>query len=153
MLFLLFEVGRDRYALDVERIIEVLPLVTLRGLPQSSPGVAGIFVYRGTPVPAIDLSELALGRPAADLVSTRIVLVRYADGTGATHVLGLIAERATDTLRCEPGDFAAFGISTGSAPYLGPVIRDSRGLIQRIDIDGLLSETIRTLLFASAVPG
>jgi chemotaxis-related protein WspB len=151
MLFLLFELGRDRYALDVERIVEVLPLVTIKRLPHFPPGVAGIFVYRGTAVPAIDLSELALDRPALSLVSTRIVLATYSGERGGTHVLGLIAERATDTLRCDPGDFATFGMSSGSAPYLGPVTWDSRGLIQRIEIDRLLTETVRALLFAETV--
>jgi chemotaxis-related protein WspB len=153
MLFLLFQLGHDRYALDVERIVEVLPLVMIKRLPHSPPGVAGIFVYRGTPVPAIDLTELALDRPALSLVSTRIVLAKYAGARGGAQILGLIAERATDTLRCEPGDFATFGMSSGSVPYLGPVTRDSHGLIQRIEIDRLLTEAVRALLFAETVTG
>ncbi len=36
----------------------------IKQIPQAPPGVAGVFNYRGAPVPVIDLSELALGRPA-----------------------------------------------------------------------------------------
>src|SRR3982074_2397318 len=99
MLFLLFELGRDRYALDVLQIAEVLPLVDITRLLQAPPAVAGIFNYRGAPVPGIDVSHLTLGRPAERRLSTRIVLVHYHDADGQTRLLGLIAERATQTVR------------------------------------------------------
>src|SRR6187551_1705243 len=101
MLFLLFELGADRYALDVDRVLEVLPLVRIKTIPRSSPGVAGIFNYRGAPVPAIDLSALLTGRPAPVLLSTRLILVRYPDSRGIDRTLGLVAERATEMLRQE----------------------------------------------------
>ena len=64
MLFLLLEIGSDRYALEADRIVEVLPLVAMKGIPHAARGVAGAFDYHGTAVPVIDLSELALGRAA-----------------------------------------------------------------------------------------
>ena len=50
MLFLLFELGTDRYALDARQIAEVLPLVAITQFPQMSPAVSGVFNYRGAPV-------------------------------------------------------------------------------------------------------
>ena len=47
------------------------PLLELKKIPESPRGVAGIFNYRGRPVPAIDLNQLAMGQPAVDLLSTR----------------------------------------------------------------------------------
>ena len=64
MLFLLFELGQDRYALDVRQVAEVLPLVEFKRIPQAPPFVAGLLNYRGDPVPVIDLSQLTLSRPA-----------------------------------------------------------------------------------------
>ncbi len=94
MLFLVFELARDRYALDVSQVAEVLPLVAIKQIPQAPPAVAGILNYRGAPVPVIDVSQLTLGRPAERRLSTRIVLVHYPDADGQTRLLGLIAERA-----------------------------------------------------------
>ena len=34
MLFLLFQLGEDRYALDTGRVIEVLPLVAITPIPR-----------------------------------------------------------------------------------------------------------------------
>jgi chemotaxis-related protein WspB len=75
------------------------------------------------------------------------VLVNYPDETGRTHLLGLIAERATQTARHEPSDFVASGVTSAGAPYLGPVVSDALGLLQWIDVRTLLPPAFRDLLF------
>src|SRR5438046_186300 len=147
MLFLLFELGQDRYALDARQIAEVLPLVGIKQILRAPPAVAGIFNYRGAPVQVIDLSQLTLGRPAERRLSTRIVLVRYPDADGQTRLLGLIAERATQTVRHEATDFLASGVTSDGASYLGPVATDARGLLQWIDVRTLLPASVRDALF------
>jgi chemotaxis-related protein WspB len=147
MLLLLFELGKDRYALDVRQIAEILPLVAIKRMPRAPLGVSGLFTYRGMAVPAIDLSELTLDRPSARRLSTRIVIVHYPDSTGRTHLLGLIVERATQTVRHEPSEFVATGIGNAGAPYLGPVVTDDRGVLQWIEVGTLLPPALREMLF------
>ena len=133
--------------MDVRQIAEVLPLVAVKAIPKAPQAVAGLFNYRGVPVPVIDLSQLTLGRPSTRRLSTRLVLVHYPDETGRTHLLGLIAEKATQTARHEPSDFVASGITNAGAPYLGPVVTDTRGMVQWIDVRTLLPPSFRDLLF------
>ncbi|HXD01353.1 MAG TPA: chemotaxis protein CheW, partial [Verrucomicrobiae bacterium] len=130
MLFLLFQLGKDRYALQASRVLEVLPLVELRKIPDAPKGVAGIFNYRGRPVPAVDLSELTLGQPSDPRLSTRIVVINYPDEQGVLHPLGLIAEHATELIERDERQFLEPGHKLGGAPYLGPVLMDKRGVIQ-----------------------
>jgi chemotaxis-related protein WspB len=151
MLFLLFQLGQDRYALDVGQVAEVLPLVSLKQIPQAPPAVAGIFDFRGAPVPVIDLSQTALARPAQRRLSTRIILAHYPDGNGGKRLLGLLAEKVTQTMRREPSDFVAAGVDNDDAPYLGPVASDARGLIQWVEVDQLLTPAVRNLLFQQPV--
>ena len=151
MLFLLFELGKDRYALDVRQIAEVLPVVAVKQVPKAPQAMIGLFNYRGTPVPVVDLSQLTLGRPSTRRLSTRLVLVHYPDPKGGTHLLGLIAERATQTARHEKSAFVASGITNSGAPYLGPVVTDERGLLQWIDVRTLLPPSFRDLLFKETV--
>jgi chemotaxis-related protein WspB len=134
MLFLLFQLGEDRYALDTGRVVEVLPLVAITPIPKAPAGVAGLFNYHGRPVPAIDLSQLTMGRSARNR-------------RGKTHLLGLIAEKVTETVRREPADFVASGVTTDRAPYLGPVATDARGVLQWIDVEWLLPASVRDALF------
>ncbi len=147
MLFLQFQLGKDRYALDTREIAEVLPLVDIAAIPRASPEVAGICNYRGTPVPVIDLSQLILGRPAQRRLHTRLVIVHYADAGGTSRLLGLIAEQATLTLRCDPEGFSAPGLIGHAAGHLGPVAMDADGLIQWTDVNQLLTPSVRERLF------
>ena len=150
MLFILFHLGHDRYALEAAQIVEVLPLVDIRPIPRAPPGVAGVFNYHGAPVPAIDLNQLTLNKPARTSLGTRIIIVHYPNTTGAKRLLGLIAERATETMQRDPGEFSNTGLCNDNAPYLGPVVFDPRGLIQRIDVHTLLPASVRDALFRQA---
>ena len=151
MLFLLFQLGKDRYAVEASQVVEVLPLLNFKKIPRAPPGVAGAFNYRGTPVPVVDLSEVTTGHPSRQRHSTRIVLVNYPLESLGWRVLGLIAENATETIRLEPTDFLNSGLTPNEAPYLGPVAADERGLIQRIEVKKLLPESLRGLLFREPV--
>ncbi|MGJ7497968.1 chemotaxis protein CheW [Variovorax sp. RT4R15] len=152
MLFLLFQLGGERYALDAGQVVAVLPRLDVKVIPHAPSAVAGLCQYRGAPVPVIDLSELALGRPSANRLSTRIVLVHFPDPADGPHLLGLLAERATETLHREPADFVPAGVSVDAASYLGPVSADARGLIRRIEVQHLLPPSLRALLFNEAAP-
>jgi chemotaxis-related protein WspB len=151
MLFLLFELGRDRYVLDIAQVIEVLPLVDLKKIPLSPAGVAGLFNYRGEPVPVVDVCEMLLARPARRILSTRIVLVRQPDGKSGERLLGLIVEKAIRTLRRDPAGFTDGGVTNDNAPCLGPVATDPQGVIQWIDPGKLLSDEVREVLFRQLV--
>lgn len=155
MLFLLFQLGTDRYALAAQDVVEVLPLIALKQLPHAPHGVAGLLNYRGQPVPVLDLSLLALDRPAAQRVSTRLLITRcdVPDATGrpAQKLLGLLVERATEAVAKDPTDFVPAGVDSPAARYLGPVAPDPRGFIQRIDLAVLLTDELRAALFLARV--
>src|SRR6266536_1606807 len=110
MLFLLFQLGNDRYVLEASRVVEVVPMLALKQLPHAPRAVAGIFNYRGQSVPAVDLCALTLGQPASERLSTRIIIVNLPDAGGTFHLVGLVAEHATEMLRKEPSDFVESGV-------------------------------------------
>lgn len=142
-LFLLFQVGGDRYALDAQRIVEVLPLVRFKRIPRAPTGIAGVFDYRGAPVPVVDLSELMIGRATEQRLSSRLVVVdRAGAGSGERRTLGLLVEKATETLRRHAAEFVAAGVAASESPYLGPVSADRRGFIQQVDVDRLLPPAV-----------
>ena len=147
-LFLLFRIGKERYALRATEVAEVLPRLPLKPIVQAPKWVAGVFAYRGAVVPAIDLSALTFGHPAQERTSTRLVLVHYRpDELQPPRWLGLILEQATDTLRCHPDDFQPYGLDNRQAPYLGPVREDAQGLVQWVRVNDLLDDAVRNLLF------
>jgi chemotaxis-related protein WspB len=151
MLYLLFELDGERFAIDANTVSEVLPFIGVTRVPQAPAGIAGVCDRRGTPVPVIDLSQLLLGRPAERRLSTRILIVGYVDDRGETQTLGLVAERATNLMRRDDASFVTSGIRHQQAPYLGEVVGDAGGLVQRIDVNTLLPPSVRDALFGAEV--
>lgn len=150
-LYLQFRLGVDRYALDVHDVIEVLPLPALKRLPEAPEWVAGLHAHRGALLPVLDLNQLAFGRSALRRTSTRLVLVRYRVAAGAPEQsLGLILEQATHTLRRDPAAFREYELDNGSARYLGPVLEDEQGLLQRVEVGQLLTDEVRERLLAGS---
>ncbi|WP_339476398.1 MULTISPECIES: chemotaxis protein CheW [unclassified Pseudomonas] len=147
-LFLVFSIDNERYALQAIDVVEVLPRLPLKPIARAPSWVAGVFAWRGTVVPVIDLCALTFGQSAEARTSTRLVLVRYQGDTQQTgQVLGLILEQATDMVRCDPADFKPYGLDNHQAPYLGPVREDAQGLLQWVRVNDLLDESVRALLF------
>ncbi len=134
MLFVIFQIGDQGYALAAGQVVEILPMLPLRSVRGAPTGMTGSFAYRGDFIPAIDLCALELGRAAAHRMSTRIIVARMHDRSGEQRPIGLIVENATDILRCEPEAFSPFA--------MGP-----RGLVQRIEIDALVPASLRVGLF------
>jgi chemotaxis-related protein WspB len=151
MLFILFQIDRDRYALPASSVIEVLPLMNLKRVPGAPSGVVGVLNYHGTPVPVIDLNEMTLGEPAARRLSTRIILVWYPLEAQHPRALGLIAEHATNMIQRSSEDFIETGVESDEVRFLGRVANDIGGLIQWIDVERLLTSEVRNVLFRELI--
>ena len=147
MLFLLLRLGSERYALDVRRIVEIVPMVHCRPLAHTPPWVAGVFDYRGRLVPVIDLCRLTGASPCRARYTTRIVLVDYTTAGHGSHILGLLAEQVTEAVKLDPAVFEDAGVCASGAPYLGGLARQNATLIQRIDVERLLPDDVQQLLF------
>ncbi|TGN98411.1 chemotaxis protein CheW [Burkholderia sp. USMB20] len=152
-LFLMFELDGERYALDAADIDEVLPLATTKAVPGAPEWIAGLLMRGGQPVPVIDVPMLALGRRAHALRSTRLVMVRYRAGQlDRERVIGLIIERATQTLRIDRTAFRASGVSTARTRWLGRVANTPDGIVQQVSVSDLIDDVARLYLF-DGLPG
>jgi len=146
MLYIMFAIGSDWYALDSCHVVEIVPRVELWQVPKAPSYVAGVFRYRGRLVPVLDLCWLMHGQPCPARLSTRIVLVHSPDENGLSHILGLMVERVTDTLTSRDVTFAPAGITADEAPYLGEVATDEHGMIHRLRVEALLPAPMRVAL-------
>jgi chemotaxis-related protein WspB len=148
MLYILFSIGNDRYALDSSYVVEIVPRVELWQVPKAPAHVAGVLRYRGQLVPVLDLCWFMHGQPCPARLSTRIVLVRYPGEPGLSHILGLMVERVTDTLTAHEVTFTSTGMTTEEAPYLGDIATDAHGMIHRIRVEALLPAPLRVALLS-----
>lgn len=150
MLLLLFTLGNHRYGLEARQVIEVVPMAELKAIPRAPAYVAGVLNYRGAPVPVLDLTQMNQSYPSRVCMSTRIILVSYPTVGATARILGLMAERVTETTKKDLTEFMPTGVNTPDAPYLGPVTNDDHGMLQLMDIDRLVPAEVRALLFSPA---
>ena len=111
-----FEVGGVAYAVDIQRVREIvrpLPVVVLQHLPA---GVVGVVDHRGHVVPVVDLRERFQVALAGTDRQVRWVVV-----TRGPRLLALIVDRVTSVLGSDDG-------SAREPPAIGPGERD-RGIL------------------------
>ena len=146
----MFEAGGERYALDSSVVSEVVPLVNLRPIPHTPEYVGGMFQFKGRPVPVVDLHQLLAGTPCVLRMSTRILLAELGEQDGEKRLLGLMAERATQTMKAEAEDFQVSGMNVKDAPYLSGVHGSGADMVQLIDVAKVLPEELKSMLFTEA---
>lgn len=147
MLALLFSIGDDRYGLPVAAVVEVTPVLRLKRMPGVPEYVAGLCNFRGEAIPVLDVSALTRGVPCRAALSTRMIVVDYPLEQGGTKLLGLLAERATETAAISEGDLRPAGVQVDEAPYLGKVAIASGEMVQLVEVGQLLTPEAAALLF------
>lgn len=147
MLALLFHIGSERFGLDAKDIVVIVPQVELTPPSQSSDLVIGEFSYHGSIVPVIDLGRLVGQSPSPTLLSTRLILVRHVCATGQERLLGLLAEKVTETVTITAEQLHITEQQLDVEAFKTPLQIDGLGTVQLLHIDRLLPPSIRELLF------
>lgn len=149
MLILGVSIGSEQYGIEAIRVLEVVPLIPLKKVPLADASIKGLFNYRGQPTPVIDLCQLFEQRPCSNNLSTRIVIVNYPQDSDTARAVGFIAEQVTDVMRCQPDDMRNSGITDSSNEFLGLIYSSDNGMVQLIDTDKILPESISRQLMQS----
>jgi chemotaxis-related protein WspB len=142
----MFRVAEDLYAVAAERVVEVVPRVELRPIPHAPAWLAGLFNYRGKAIPVIDLGLLLGSAPCVERLDTRAILVEE-PGDRRGRLIGLVAENVSDVATVRDDQVVLPAMNMEGAPYLGPVVRTEKGLIQVIAVERVLPETLREAIF------
>ena len=151
MIYLTFSIKGMPFALPAERIHRIIPNVPTRHLPHAPEEVVGLLEYRKRSVPVLDLSVLMNYGPSPSRLSTRILLVNYVKEMSDDEkfrLLGLVAPSATATIDVIPNDLTDKGIALKDAAYLGQIATVDHQFVQTLDLDRLLSDSLKESLFA-----
>lgn len=150
---LTFRVADNAYAVDARRIVEVVPHIDLRPVPHAPDYFAGLFHYRGSIAPVVDMSLLMGAGACRDSLSTRIILVDTSGPDGTSKLLGLLAEHVDDLRRitAEGPLFPAMRLE--GAPYLGPILQADDILVQLIAVERILPGSMRGVRLGGQLEG
>lgn len=148
-LYIQFVVGNNRFVLPAANVIGIVPLATLHDIPRAPDYVAGILNYHGLSVPVVDMTKLMSGTNTEFRLSARIVLLKINVVDQPDNIVGLLAEKVTEVMRFFESDFKNSGIKNNKAKYLGDVITDENGILQRLIVSELLPQAAKKMLFDS----
>jgi chemotaxis-related protein WspB len=165
MLLLTLKAGANRYAIDVVRVIELVPRVELRVIPHAPPFLAGLLGYRGKVIPVIDLGLLLNGVACLDRLSTRVIVVNDSPGDQArgtaprgwsdenpshspkdpvqnVSLLGLIGEEVSDLVDVQSDQVAPAPIQLAQTPFLGAIAKTDVGIVQLIAVERIRESSL-----------
>lgn len=134
---LVFFVGKDRFAIDTQDVIEILPMVNITHIPKTEDYISGMMNFRGSMMPVIDLCMLLNKRPSQEKICTRIITIRNQYSREFDYT-GLIAEKVSRTMHLDTSNIIKHKLTNKKNRYLGKIIQDNSNEIQIIDLDKLL---------------
>ena len=132
--FVLFDVGKQRYAVGLEHVDCVLPAMRLTALPGAPPVIKGIFNLHGELVAVGDIRKRT-GLPEIPIeLSDQIVVVR-----NPGHMLGLLTEGPTEVATYPAGDITADDVVLRNSESVEGVIRLRSNLVLIQNVEKFLS--------------
>jgi chemotaxis-related protein WspB len=146
-LYIQFVVDDSRFVLPAMDVVGIVPLATLHETPHAPDYVAGILNYHGQSIPVIDMTKFMVGRNTEHRLSARIILLNIDLHGQEKAVVGLLAEKVTEVMRLIEGEFRKSGVKNNNAKYLGDVITDNLGMLQRLNIAELFPVAAQKMLF------
>jgi len=146
-LYLQLFVDNNRFALSAKDVIAIVPVVSLHEVPKSPDYIVGILNYHGDSVPVIDIRALLTGAKSDNRLSTRIVILKFDADKSNQRLIGLLAERLTEVTRVDESEFKASGVQNDDTSYLGDVVTDNLGILQRLKVSEILPKAAQKILF------
>jgi len=129
-----FQLDRQRYALELEAVDRVVRVVAVTPLPSAPLVVRGVIQYGGGVVPVVDLRtrfRLELREPK---LSDHLVLAHT-----ARRRLALPVDAVTGVEIVQPGEWLQADAVLPNADHLAGVVQRDDGLILIQDLDAFLS--------------
>ena len=129
--------GRQKFAINVFKVQEVLPCPRLTAIPQSHSATRGLATIRKKTLPVIDLAEAVGQRPLEASPDNLIIITEYNGSVQAFLVGGVehIVNMNWQDIKAPPN-----GI--GRNNYMTAVAEIDDSLVEIIDVEKILSEII-----------
>jgi purine-binding chemotaxis protein CheW len=155
-----FRLGQETYALPLEPVVQIVPMVTITSLPEIDDPVAGVINVRGQAVPVVDMRWHIGLEQASYLLHTPIILIRIGQST-----VGLVVDEVLDVLGLAAGELiqpaAILPQGLSQAPVLDALAPISGHLAPLLDPEHLfrpeqrqaLARVAELLPQLSAAPG
>lgn len=133
---LTFVIAGEQYAVDIERIVEIVTPRAVTRIPNTDPSVVGIMSLRGTIVTLVDVRRKLRHRPEGEAgAEARVIVVEFRNET-----VGFQVDRVLRVVKAAPGEVQPHPVvhSTELDEAIRGVFRAGGALTILLDLDKLL---------------
>ena len=138
--YLVFHLGDEEFAIQVQKVREIMGVQDITQVPQTPPHVKGVINLRGKVIPVVDL-RLKFSMPAlAYSHSTCIVVVQVA-GPRGTMLMGVVVDGVAEVLQVagtDVEDTPSFGKDV-EVPYVMGLAKIKGKVKILLDIDQVMT--------------
>ena len=138
-----FELGDERYGLDIATVYEIIRYQPITAVPQAPAFVEGVINLRGRIIPVVDLRD-RFGMSQGDLTKASRIVVADAGGTR----LGLVVDGVSEVLMVPTDAIEATPDVAVNAEheYLRGIAKLGERLIILLSLDGLFGIGDRSMI-------
>lgn len=139
-LYLTFTLGSEVFAIEIQRIREIIEYLDPTTIPMLPPSLRGVINVRGGVVPVVDLAVRFGWTPTGVGRRTSIVIVEI-DHDGAKHVVGLVVDRVNAVTEIPAEDIEpapVFGARINTE-FIAGMARNSGHFVIVLNIERTLS--------------
>ncbi|HEV2198771.1 MAG TPA: chemotaxis protein CheW [Bryobacteraceae bacterium] len=138
--YLVFHLGKEEFAIQVQRVREIMGVQDITHVPQTPPHVKGVINLRGKVIPVVDL-RLKFGMEAiAYTHRTCIVVVQVTAAQSAT-LMGVVVDGVAEVLQVSAADVEdtpSFGVDV-AVPYVMGLAKIKGKVKILLDIDQVMT--------------
>jgi len=135
---LTFVIAGEQYAVDIERIVEIVTPKPLTRIPNADPSIVGIISLRGTIVTLVDVRGKLRHPPAGEATpDTRIVVIDF-----HSEMVGFVVDRVLRVVKTAAADIESHPVvhATELDEAIRGVFRAGGALTILLDLDKLLGQ-------------
>jgi len=133
-----FRLAGEEYAVDIEKIVEIVPPRGTTRVPNADRSIVGIMSLRGTIVTVFDLRR-KLGHPPigdAEASDRRLIVVEREGETA-----GFLVDKVSRVVKLDPSELESHPVVSAAeqSDYVGGVFQSSDGLVILLDLEKILA--------------
>lgn len=136
---LTFVIAGEHYAVDIERIVEIVTPRNVTRIPNADATVVGILSLRGTIVTLVDVRRKLRHRESSETTAdARIVVIDFNN-----EIVGFVVDRVLRVVKASPGEIEPHPVvhATELDQAIRGVFRVAGALTILLDLDKLLGHT------------
>jgi len=107
-----FELGGERYALDIQLAREIVEMIPITPIPRAPAYISGVINLRGEITNIMNLNTL-LGLPDQEVRTNQKIIVLVPEATGGSNV-GIIVDDVSSVIQVSESDVDKVGEGFGS---------------------------------------